>query len=130
MQKILWIFIIVLHDEVTIPLRRSRARALVENRIDFPKTITTPNTLNEIILTQIVCNIQIIDIQHFFAISEIIDNEYVRLTTIIQCFNNVTTNLKNDTGAAFTEAEFISGVGNGTGTDFSTWTAGWTVGIN
>lgn len=45
-------------------------------------------------------------------------------------FNNVTTNLKNDTGAAFTEAEFISGVGNGTGTDFSTWTAGWTVGIN
>ena len=45
-------------------------------------------------------------------------------------FNNVTTNLKNDTGAVFTEADFISGVGNGTGTDFSTWTAGWTVGIN
>ncbi|RRQ50377.1 multidrug transporter [Maribacter algicola] len=45
-------------------------------------------------------------------------------------FNNVTTKLKNDTGAAFTEAEFIFGDGNGTGTDIATWGAGWTVGIN
>lgn len=45
-------------------------------------------------------------------------------------FNNVTTKLKNDTGYTFTEADFISGDGNGTGTDISTWGAGWTVGIN
>jgi hypothetical protein len=45
-------------------------------------------------------------------------------------FNNVTTKLKNDTGSTFTEAEFISGDGNGTGTDIATWGAGWTVGIN
>ncbi|TAI47955.1 multidrug transporter [Flagellimonas allohymeniacidonis] len=45
-------------------------------------------------------------------------------------FNNVTTNLKNDTGFTFTEADIISGVGNGTGTDVATWGAGWTVGIN
>ncbi len=45
-------------------------------------------------------------------------------------FNNVTTNLKNDTGAVFDEADVISGVGNGTGTDVATWGAGWTVGIN
>ncbi len=45
-------------------------------------------------------------------------------------FNNVTTKLKNDTGYTFTEADFISGDGNGTGTDIATWGAGWTVGIN
>ena len=45
-------------------------------------------------------------------------------------FNNVTTKLKNDTGAVFTEAEFISGDGNGTGTDIATWGAGWTIGVN
>jgi hypothetical protein len=45
-------------------------------------------------------------------------------------FNNVTTKLKNDTGFTFTEADFISGDGNGTGTDVSAWGAGWTVGIN
>ncbi len=45
-------------------------------------------------------------------------------------FNNVTTNLKNDTGAAFVEGDVISGVGNGTGTDVATWGAGWTRGIN
>ncbi|MGB5314769.1 MAG: multidrug transporter [Robiginitalea sp.] len=45
-------------------------------------------------------------------------------------FNNVTTKLKNDTGFTFTEADFISGDGNGTGTDVSSWAAGWTVGIN
>ncbi|MGB5172231.1 multidrug transporter [Eudoraea sp.] len=45
-------------------------------------------------------------------------------------FNNVTTKLKNDTGFTFTEADFISGDGNGTGTDVSTWGTGWTVGIN
>lgn len=45
-------------------------------------------------------------------------------------FNNVVTKLKNDTGFTFTEADFISGDGNGTGTDISTWGAGWTTGIN
>lgn len=45
-------------------------------------------------------------------------------------FNNVTTTLKNDTGFTFDEADVISGVGNGTGTDIATWGAGWTVGIN
>jgi len=42
-------------------------------------------------------------------------------------FNNVTTKVKNDTGFTFTEADFISGDGNGTGTDYATWGAGWTV---
>ena len=45
-------------------------------------------------------------------------------------FNNVVTKLKNDTGFTFTEADFISGDGNGTGTDIATWGAGWTTGIN
>ncbi|WP_297763019.1 multidrug transporter [uncultured Muriicola sp.] len=45
-------------------------------------------------------------------------------------FNNVVTKLKNDTGFTFTEADFISGDGNGTGTDIASWGAGWTVGIN
>nr|WP_299171787.1 multidrug transporter [uncultured Allomuricauda sp.] len=45
-------------------------------------------------------------------------------------FNNVTSTLKNDTGAAFIEADVISGVGNGTGTDIATWGAGWARGIN
>ena len=45
-------------------------------------------------------------------------------------FNNVTTKLKNDTGYTLTEADFISGDGNGTGTDVSAWGMGWTVGVN
>ncbi len=45
-------------------------------------------------------------------------------------FNNVTTKLKNDTGFMFMESDFISGDGNGTGTDVASWGAGWTVGIN
>ncbi len=45
-------------------------------------------------------------------------------------FTNVTTNVKNDTGFVFDEADFVSGVGNGTGTDIATWGAGWTIGIN
>ena len=45
-------------------------------------------------------------------------------------FNNVTTKLKNDTGFTFSESDFISGDGNGTGTDVTSWGAGWTVGIN
>ena len=52
------------------------------------------------------------------------------LQVIDVSFNNVTTKLKNDTGFTFTEADFISGDGNGTGTDVSSWAAGWTVGIN
>lgn len=41
-------------------------------------------------------------------------------------FNNVTTKLKNDTGFTFTIGDFISGDGSGTGTNYSTWGAGWT----
>jgi hypothetical protein len=41
-------------------------------------------------------------------------------------FVDVTTKLKNDTGFTFSEGDFISGDGNGTGTNFSTWGAGWT----
>ena len=37
------------------------------------------------------------------------------------------TKLKNDTGVSFAEADLISGDGNGTGTDYATWGAGWTV---
>ncbi len=52
------------------------------------------------------------------------------LSVIDVTFNNVTTKLKNDTGYTFTEADFITGDGNGTGTDISSWGSGWTVGIN
>ena len=45
-------------------------------------------------------------------------------------FDNVDVKLKNDTGFMFMESDFISGDGNGTGTDIATWGAGWTVGIN
>jgi hypothetical protein len=41
-------------------------------------------------------------------------------------FNNVNVQLKNDTGFTFTDADFFSGIGNGTGTDYATWGAGWT----
>lgn len=41
-------------------------------------------------------------------------------------FEDVTTNLKNDTGVDFAESEFITGSTDATGTDFSTWGAGWT----
>ena len=40
-------------------------------------------------------------------------------------FNNVTTQVKNDTGFDFMDSDFLTGVGNGTGTDFATWGAGW-----
>ena len=52
------------------------------------------------------------------------------LNAVDATFNNVTTNMKNDTGFVFDEADFITGEGNGTGTDIATWGAGWTVGIN
>jgi hypothetical protein len=42
-------------------------------------------------------------------------------------FNNVTVQMKNDTGYTFTEADFISNIGSATGTDYETWGAGWTV---
>ncbi|TPN87516.1 multidrug transporter [Aquimarina algicola] len=41
-------------------------------------------------------------------------------------FDDITLNLKNDTGATFTEADVITGVGNGTGADYGSWNSGWT----
>lgn len=41
-------------------------------------------------------------------------------------FTNVTLNLKNDTGFTFTDADFFSGIGTATGTDYATWGSGWT----
>ncbi|MFC4635448.1 multidrug transporter [Dokdonia ponticola] len=41
-------------------------------------------------------------------------------------FVDVTLQLKNDTDGAFTDADFFTGVGNGTGTDYASWSSGWT----
>lgn len=41
-------------------------------------------------------------------------------------FEDVVVKLKNDTGVEFDESDFISGEGNGTGTDYNSWNAGWT----
>ncbi len=49
----------------------------------------------------------------------------LKVTDII--FTDVTLKVKNDTGSSFAESDFISGDGNGTGTDYSTWGSGWTV---
>ncbi|WP_142784846.1 multidrug transporter [Changchengzhania lutea] len=43
-------------------------------------------------------------------------------------FTDVTTKFKNDTGETFVEVDFIAGIGLGTGTDYATWGASWTVG--
>ncbi|WP_338357748.1 multidrug transporter [Yeosuana marina] len=40
-------------------------------------------------------------------------------------FDDVTTKLDNQTTETFTDAEFVTGDGNGTATDFATWGAGW-----
>lgn len=42
-------------------------------------------------------------------------------------FTDITLKVKNDTGVMFNDADWISGDGNGTGTDYATWGAGWTV---
>ena len=42
-------------------------------------------------------------------------------------FTNVTTEVKNDTGQTFTDADFLTG--NGTSTDVNTWGANWSVGL-
>ncbi len=42
-------------------------------------------------------------------------------------FSDVILKLKNDTLFTFSESDLISGDGNGTGTDYTTWGAGWTV---
>jgi hypothetical protein len=41
-------------------------------------------------------------------------------------FIDVSTNLKNDTTVTFTDADFYTGEGSGTATDYATWGAGWT----
>ena len=42
-------------------------------------------------------------------------------------FIDVTLKMKNDTAETFAETDFISGEGNGTGTDYASWGASWTV---
>lgn len=42
-------------------------------------------------------------------------------------FTDVTVQLKNDTGETFADTDFLTAIGNGTGTDFATWGTGWTI---
>ncbi len=43
-------------------------------------------------------------------------------------FTNVGANTEIDGGVA--EADLVTGIGNGTGTDFASWGTGWTIGVN
>jgi hypothetical protein len=49
----------------------------------------------------------------------------LQVTNIL--FTDVTLKMKNDTTYTFSESDFISGDGNGTGTNYASWSAGWTV---
>jgi hypothetical protein len=40
-------------------------------------------------------------------------------------FTDVTVQVKNDTGDTFADSDFLSGIGSATGTDFTSWGAGW-----
>ena len=42
-------------------------------------------------------------------------------------FEDITIKVKNDTGVSFTNADFYTGEGTATGTDYTTWGANWTV---
>jgi hypothetical protein len=57
-----------------------------------------------------------------------VTNGHLNVTNVT--FTDVTLKVKNDTGVAFNvNGDFIiSGDGNGTGTNYATWGAGWTVG--
>ena len=48
------------------------------------------------------------------------------LNVVSVVFDDVTVNMKNDTGETFTEADFLTVDANVTGTDFETWGASWT----
>jgi hypothetical protein len=52
-------------------------------------------------------------------------NDELQVTDVT--FTDVLVKLKNDTGSVFTDADFYTGDGNGTGTNYATWGAGWTV---
>ncbi|WP_459211462.1 multidrug transporter [Aquimarina rhabdastrellae] len=41
-------------------------------------------------------------------------------------FTDITTKLKNDTGASFTEADFFSNEGTAQGANYDNWSSGWT----
>jgi len=41
-------------------------------------------------------------------------------------FDDVILTLKNDTGATFDSSTFFTGIDNGTGANYSSWSAGWT----
>lgn len=49
----------------------------------------------------------------------------LKVTDIL--FTDVTLKIKNDTGSSFTDTDFVSGDGNGTGTNYSAWSSGWSV---
>ena len=42
-------------------------------------------------------------------------------------FVDVTDKVKNDTTVTFTDADFATGEDTATGTDYTTWGAGWTI---
>ena len=47
------------------------------------------------------------------------------LKVVSVSFDDVTVNMKNDTGETFTETDFLTIDANATGTDFATWGSGW-----
>lgn len=44
-------------------------------------------------------------------------------------FTDVTLEVKNDTGETFTDADFLTGSGNGVSTDVDSWGANWSIGL-
>ncbi|MEO2050690.1 MAG: multidrug transporter [Allomuricauda sp.] len=86
----------------------------------------TQGTFNNVEIIGKATGISVDDDDNGTPTSQNITDDTLTFTDVT--FTNVGANTQIDGGVA--EADLVTGIGNGTGTDFATWGAGWTVGIN
>ena len=86
--------------------------------------ITTRALLNNVVISGFAEGFDLDDEAGENFTGEGVTNGNTKVTDIT--FDDVTVNLKNDTGATFDETTFFSGIDNGTGADYDSWSAGWT----
>ncbi len=86
----------------------------------------TQGTFNNIVIIGKATGISVDDDDAGTPTSQNITDDTLTFTDVT--FTNVGANTEIDGGVA--EADLVTGIGNGTGTDYATWAAGWTVGIN
>ena len=99
MQQVFGVFVVVTQHVAPVPLRGSRARALMEDRLHrFREVRTRRHACKEVVLVEIVEDVAVGDVGELGAVFEIVHHQHVAASALVQRLDQIAADKSRPAG--------------------------------